>query len=176
MDRRNFLKNSGTLVAGATVGPHVLAKASEPRTADPAGGLVLSMNRNWRYSDRSREGAHAKDFDDSGFERVAIPHANVRLPWHGFDEKTYELVSIYRRHFKLPEEARGRRVFVDFDAAMTASTVWINGTRVGEYRGGYTPFFFALTPHLDFNGESVIALQLDSQERPHIPPCGTEAR
>jgi len=174
MDRRNFLKNSGTLLAGATLAPHALSKASESRAVAPAGRLVLSMNRNWRYNDSSREGAHAKDFDDSGFERVAIPHANVRLPWHGFDEKTYELVSIYRRHFKLPEEARGKRVFVDFEAAMTASTVWINGTRVGEYRGGYTPFFFELTPHLDFTGENVLAVQLDSHERPDIPPFGNE--
>jgi beta-galactosidase len=174
MDRRNFLKNTGALLAGATLVSHALSKASESRAADPAGRLVLSMNRNWRYSDSSREGAHAKDFDDSGFERVAIPHADVRLPWHGFDEQTYELVSIYRRHFKLPEEARGKRVFVDFEAAMTASTVWINGTRVGEYRGGYTPFFFELTPHLDFTGENVLAVQLDSHERPDIPPFGNE--
>ena len=174
MDRRNFLKNTGTLLAGATLVPHALSKASESRAANPAGRLVLPMNRNWRYSPDSGEGAHLKDFDDSGFERVAIPHANVRLPWHGFDEKTYEFVSIYRRHFKLPDEARGKRVFVDFEAAMTASTVWINGTRVGEYRGGYTPFFFELTPHLDFNGENVLALQLDSHERPDIPPFGDE--
>src|SRR6267378_337503 len=174
MDRRNFLKNTGTLLAAATLVPHALSKASESSAANPAGRLVLPMNRNWRYSPSSGEGAHSKDFDDSGFERVAIPHANVRLPWHGFDEKTYEFVSIYRRHFKLPEEARGKRVFVDFEAAMTASTVWINGTRVGEYRGGYTPFFFELTPHLDFNGENVLALQLDSRERSDIPPFGDE--
>src|SRR4030088_3563543 len=174
MDRRNFLKNTGTLLAGATLVPHALSKASETRAANPAGRLVLPMNRNWRYRPSSGEGAHAKDFDDSGFERVAIPHTNVRLPWHGFDEKTYELVSIYRRHFKLPEEARGKRVFVDFEAAMTASTVWINGTRVGEYRGGYTPFFFELTPHLDFAGENVLAVALDSNERADIPPFGDE--
>jgi len=174
MDRRKFLKNSGTLLAGATLVPHALSKASESRAANRAGRLVLPMNRNWRYSAHPGEEAHSKDFDDTGFERVAIPHANVRLPWHGFDEKTYEFVSIYRRHFKLPEEARGKRVFVDFEAAMTASTVWINGTRVGEYRGGYTPFFFELTAHLDFDGENVLALELDSHERGDIPPFGGE--
>ena len=174
MDRRKFLKNSGTLLAGATLVPHALSKASESRAANRAGRLVLPMNRNWRYSAHPGEEAHSKDFDDTGFERVAIPHANVRLPWHGFDEKSYEFVSIYRRHFKLPEEARGKRVFVDFEAAMTASAVWINGTRVGEYRGGYTPFFFELTAHLDFDGENVLALELDSHERGDIPPFGGE--
>ncbi len=69
-------------------------------------------------------------------------------------------------------EARGKRVFVDFEGAMTASTVWINGERLGEYKGGYTPFSFDLTPHLDFDGENVLAVDLDSTERPDIPPFG----
>src|SRR4030088_2206488 len=174
MDRRNFLKNTGTLIAGATLVPRALSTVSQSTGANPPGRLILSMNRNWRYSRSSAEGAHSKGFDDSAFERVVIPHANVRLPWHGFDEKTYEFVSIYRRHFKLPEEARSKRVFVDFEGAMTASTVWINGTRLGEYRGGYTPFSFELTPHLDFAGENVLAVALDSNERADIPPFGDE--
>jgi len=55
---------------------------------------------------------------------------------------------------------------------MTASTVWINGVRLGEYKGGYTPFSFELTPYLDFAGENVLAVDVDSTERPDIPPFG----
>jgi beta-galactosidase len=83
-------------------------------------------------------------------------------------------VSLYRRRFKLPPEARGKHVFVDFEGVMTASTVWLNGTRLGEYKGGYTPFSFDLTPHLDFDGENVLAVDVDSSERPEIPPFGYE--
>ena len=132
------------------------------------------MNRKWRYSRTFVEGGHSKDFDDSKFDAVVIPHTNVPLPWHGFDEKTYEFVSLYRRRFKLPPEARGKHVFVDFEGVMTASTVWLNGVRLGEYKGGYTPFSFELTPHLDFDGENVIAVDVDSTERPDIPPFGYE--
>jgi beta-galactosidase len=132
------------------------------------------MNRKWRYSRTSLESGHSKEFDDSGFEKVVIPHTNVPLPWHGFDEKTYEFVSLYRRRFRLPAGARGKHVFVDFEGVMTASTVWINGVRLGEYKGGYTPFSFELTPHLDFDGENVLAVDVDSSERPDIPPFGYE--
>ncbi len=118
------------------------------------------------------EGAQAPEFDDSGFERVVIPHTNVRLPWHNFDDKDYEFVSTYRQRFKLPQAARGRRVFVDFEGVMTASTVWINGVSLGEYKGGFTPFSFELTPHLRANGENVLAVQVDSTERADIPPFG----
>ena len=137
-----------------------------------AGRMVLPLNRNWRYSSTVVEGAHGREFDDSAFERVVIPHTNIRLPWHSFDDKSYEFVSLYRRRFKLPPEARGKHVFVDFEGVMTASTVWINGVRLGEYKGGYTPFSFDLTPHLDFDGENVLAVDVDSTERPDIPPFG----
>ena len=173
MDRRNFLKSTGTFIAGATIARSPFARAAaEPSAAQ--GRLVLPINRNWRYSRTVVEGAHARDFDDSGFERVVVPHTNLRLPWHSFDEKSYEFVSCYRRRFKLPSEAHGHRVFVDFEGVMTASTVWINGTRLGEYKGGYTPFSFDLTPHVDFDGENVLVVDVDSSERPDIPPFGYE--
>jgi beta-galactosidase len=136
------------------------------------GRLVLPMNRDWRYSRSAVPEARMKDFDDSGFERVVIPHSNTHLPWHSFDDKEYEFVSVYRRHFKVPQEARGRHVFVDFEGVMTASTVWLNGTRLGEYKGGYTPFSFELTPHLDFESDNVLTVEVDSTERVDIPPFG----
>jgi beta-galactosidase len=174
MDRRRFLKQTGTLIAGAALAPYALPEATQSAVSTAHGRLILPMNRKWRYSRTFVEGGHSKDFDDSKFDPVVIPHTNVPLPWHGFDEKTYELVSLYRRRFKLPPEARGKRVFVDFEGVMTASTVWLNGVRLGEYKGGYTPFSFELTSHLDFDGANVIAVDVDSTERPDIPPFGYE--
>jgi beta-galactosidase len=170
MDRRDFVKTTGTLLAGATLLPSTVFGSS----AAASGRLVLSMNRNWLFSPTVGQASEGKGFDDSGYQKIVIPHTNVRFPWHSFDEKTYEFVSNYRRHFKLPAEARGKHVFVDFEGAMTASTVWINGTRLGEYRGGYTPFSFELTPYVDFNGDNVLSVNLDSTERGDIPPFGYE--
>src|SRR3984885_14859635 len=173
MDRRRFLKQTGTLLAGAAFAPYSLPQNGAQSGASRATGrLVLPINRKWRYSRSVVEGGHRPDFDDSAFDEVVIPHTNVRLPWHGFDDKTYEFVSLYRRRFKLPQAARGQRVFVDFEGVMTASTVWINGHRLGEYKGGYTPFSFELTPHLNFDGENLLAVDVDSSERVDIPPFG----
>ncbi len=172
MDRRNFIRTTSTLLAGARLAPHALGETAG--ASIPAGRMVLPINRGWRFSPKFVDGGHERNFDDSGFERVVVPHTNKRLPWHGFDEKEYEFVSLYRRRFKLPAEAKGKRVFVDFEGVMTASTVWINGTRLGEYKGGYTPFSFELTPHLDWDGENLLAVDVDSSERPDIPPFGYE--
>jgi beta-galactosidase len=170
MQRRDFLKTTGTLIAGATVARPGLA--SDANSSRAQGRTILPINRNWRYSRTFTDAAVAPAFDDSSFERVVIPHTNVKLPWHSFDDKTYEFISVYRRRFKLPASARGQRVFVDFEGVMTASTVWINGTNLGEYKGGFTPFSFELTDHVNWNGENVLAVKVDSTERADIPPFG----
>jgi len=169
MDRRDFMKAATTLVAAAAL--HRGDFAQNPGSANET-RPVLPMNRGWRYSPSFVEGGHDVNFDDSKFDRVVVPHTNVALPWHGFDDKTYEFVSLYRRRFKLPPQARGQRVFVDFEGVMTATTVWINGQRLGEYKGGYTPFSFELTPHLNLDGDNLLAVDVDSSERPDIPPFG----
>src|ERR1700759_3785307 len=116
MDRRNFMKTAGTLIAGASLSGNSLGEhVSEPQAANEGGRLVLPINRGWRFSPTAPDGAHAKEFDDANFERVVVPHTNVSLPWHSFDDKEYEFVSTYGRRFKLPTEARGKRVFVDFE-------------------------------------------------------------
>ncbi len=51
---------------------------------------------------------------------------------------------------------------------MTASTVWINGQRLGEYKGGYTPSSFDLTPYLNFDGDNLLAVD-KSMTRPNAP-------
>ncbi|MGC1463319.1 MAG: glycoside hydrolase family 2 TIM barrel-domain containing protein [Terracidiphilus sp.] len=174
MDRRDFLKTTGTMIAATAVAQGLPAAEIAAEAHASKGRVVLPINRRWRYSPKTTDAAHERTFDDSGFARVTIPHTNIRLPWHSFDEKTYEFVSIYRRQFRLPAGARGRRVFVDFEGVMTASAVWLNGSRVGEYKGGFTPFSFELTPHIDWVGDNVLAVEVDSTERADIPPFGYE--
>jgi len=159
MKRRDFL---GVALAGLTAAAQSAA----------SGRQIFPMNRNWLYGGRAVQGSSEPDFDDSRFARVTLPHANVVLPWHSFDEKSYEFVSIYRRHFRLPDSARGQRVFVDFEGAMTASRVAVNGHKFEEYKGGYTPFSFEITPHIRWDGDNTIAVELDSTERADIPPFG----
>jgi beta-galactosidase len=170
MDRRDFIKTTGAVLASTAL--RRTAVFADEQTA--TGRLILPINRGWRYRPAKVEGAEAPEFDDSAFERVVIPHANIRVPWHSFDDKDYEFISTYRRSFRLPRAAQGKRVFVDFEGVMTASTVWINGVSLGEYKGGFTPFSFELTPHVRPGAENVLMVQVDSTERADIPPFGYE--
>jgi beta-galactosidase len=142
MNRREFLASSA---AG-------FAFHYQPTSAR----RVYSMNRDWLF----------------GGKKVTLPHSNVTLPWHSFDDRAYEITSVYRRQFRVPDSARGQRVFIDFEGAMTASTVTVNGHKFEEYRGGYTPFSFDITPYVNWTGDNTVTVELDSRERPDIPPFG----
>ena len=175
LPRRDFLKTTGAGLAGLTLLPQfqVEVSAQSPVSRQSA-RQIFPLNQNWLYSDRIDPNGSAPTFDDRRFARVTIPHTNKLLPWHGFDDKDYQFISLYRRHFKLPITLRGKRVFVDFGGVMTAATVSINGRRLGEYRGGYTPFSFELTSNLNWKGDNVLAVEVDSTERKDIPPFGGE--
>jgi beta-galactosidase len=162
MDRRTFLLAGGAGLAAMSAAPQ------------PSQRHIFRLNRNWLFSAKSMDGASAPGFNDRGFERVTLPHANVVLPWHSFDDKSYEFISTYRRHIRFPAELKSHRIFVDFDGAMIASTVTFNGHKLGEHLGGYTPFSFDLTPHIDWSGNNVLAVELDSTERKDIPPFGNK--
>ena len=96
MDRRNFLKAS-TLTAGATLLRNVLVQA---HTAQ--GLRTVPTNRGWRFSPKVVEGDIRREFDDTAFTRVVIPHTNKVLPWHSFDNKEYEFISTYLSLPKTP--------------------------------------------------------------------------
>ena len=170
LTRRRFIETG----SAGLIGLASLSKLTSLTLAQTgsASRRIYPLNHNWLFSEKHIPNATRSVFNDAGFKRITIPHTNKLLPWHGFDDKEYEFVSVYRRHFRLPLALQSQRVFIDFGGAMTASTVWINGQRLGEHRGGYTPFSFELTSHLNWKGDNVIAVEVDSTERKDIPPFG----
>ncbi|MDQ6936917.1 MAG: glycoside hydrolase family 2 protein [Actinomycetota bacterium] len=127
-----------------------------------------SLNRDWRYSPRPLAEARVA----GGAQRVTLPHSNVRVPAQGFDDRDYQFVSSYRRRLRLPPRAGDGRVHVRFEGVMSTATVFCNGERVGEHRGGFLPFTCDLTDHLNYDGSDELAVEVDSTERPDVPPFG----
>ncbi|HKR21533.1 MAG TPA: glycoside hydrolase family 2 TIM barrel-domain containing protein [Pyrinomonadaceae bacterium] len=172
INRRRFLQATGAGLAGATLLSQFSKVSVAGAAANSSQRRVFPLNHRWLYSEKNLPGGTATRFNDSAFTRVTIPHTNKLLPWHGFDDKDYQFVSLYRRHFRMPAGLSGRRVFVDFGGVMTAATVTLNGQKLGEYRGGYTPFSFEVTPQINWRGDNVLAVEVDSTERNDIPPFG----
>ncbi|MEO1166362.1 MAG: glycoside hydrolase family 2 TIM barrel-domain containing protein [Chloroflexota bacterium] len=126
------------------------------------------FNYDWLYIAQEAD----KTTPDSDFASVIIPHSNTDLPWHNFDDKEYQFVSTYRKHFTLPEALDGRRLYLDFEGVMTAATVTINDHTFDEHKGGFVPFSYDITDYINPDGENTLTVGVDSTERADIPPHG----
>lgn len=133
---------------------------------------VININRGWLFHPSDAACAEAPGFDDSGWSKVNIPHTNKLLPHHGFDDREYQFIFWYRKRLRIPDSAGGRRAFLDFDAVMLACEVFVDGEKVAEHRGGYTPFSVEMASHLKPGDEITIAVRVDSTEQQDIPPFG----
>jgi beta-glucuronidase len=75
----------------------------------------------------------------------------------------YEGPVWYQRNF-LYQRKEHRRVFLYFGAANYFSRVWLNGTKLGEHAGGFTPFHFEVTDQL-VDGENSVVVEVDNTRR-----------
>ncbi len=130
---------------------------------------MISFNENWEFTP---EWTEAFMRGEGRGENVRIPHTVKELPLHDIDNKDYQMISGYRKSFRLPEDARGKRVFLEFGAAAHIATVWVNGHELLTHKNGYTAFRAEFTEAADFDGENLVAVRLDSTENPEIPPFG----
>ena len=130
--------------------------------------MVIPFGAGWRFGPASA-GSSLPGFDDSAFATVTLPHTVAPLSWQDWDPGSWERVWTYRKHFDAPPGTGGMRVFLDVGAALTHSTVTLNGTGVGDYLGGYLPFSCEITGALAPAG-NVLAVQLDSGFNLDVPP------
>ncbi len=61
----------------------------------------------------------------------------------------------YEKHFTLPENFNVGRVFLHFGAVDQIASVCLNGEKLGEHHGGFTPFSFEITDYL-LKGENTL--------------------
>jgi len=84
----------------------------------------------------------------------------------------YEGIVWYQRRFDAAaaDTDDGRRRFVQFGAAAARATVWLNGRKLGQHEGGFTPFAFEVTGRLRARGNSLV-VKVDSTRRPEALPA-----
>ena len=134
----------------------------------------LNFSTGWVFVPKDMPGTEQYEFDDHGYERVSVPHANIITPHETFDPDMFRFVSWYRKHFRPDEGFRSKQVLIDFQGVMTVADVYLNGRLLGHHEGGYTPFTIDLTPALQFGAENVLAVRVDSREQKQVPPEGAD--
>jgi beta-galactosidase/beta-glucuronidase len=122
-----------------------------------------NFNSDWRVYVGDRPGAENPAFDDSAWKRVTTPYA-----WNedsAFRVSIHDLptgIAWYRKHFRLPVSATGKKVFIEFEGIRQAGEVYLNGQFIGRHEDGVMAFGFDLTKFVK-TGENVIAVKTDNR-------------
>ena len=148
--------------------------AASPNTliTNMAGRNTISLNGSWSaIVDPIESGLGNKFYDDAKpkdkSDRVEYsfdlsPSLNVPGDWNTQREQLlfYENPVWYRRTFNYHKPAN-TRVFVYFAAANYLCRVYLNGEKLGEHEGGFTPFNFEATNHLR-EGANFLVVEVNS--------------
>jgi len=172
LSRRQLLKGAVTtaLVVSAPSFIGTAFAQSEPDVV--AQRIRESFDFGWKFRKGDFPGAEAPDFSESDWRTLDLPHDwSIEGP---FDEKAPSSfcgaylptgVGWYRKRFRLPAWHRDKKLTIEFDGVYQLSEVWINGQFLGRRPYGYVPFFYDLTPHLNFGSENVIAVRVDNSHQ-----------
>ena len=131
---------------------------------------VIPLDRDWLFGGKFDPAAAAPQFDDHAFSPVTLPHCVARLSWQNWDPASWQDLWIYRRHFNLPADFKGMRVFLHFDGVMVGTTPTINGHTLPQHLGGYLPSRYEITDWLS-EGDNLLAVAVDSRWK-NVPPEG----
>jgi len=165
MHTRWFLAAGLCLLASGT-------PASAANAVNVSGERRQSFDEGWRFFKGEASGAEKPEFADSQWRAIRLPHDwAIEGPFDPKGNPHTGALPIfgtgwYRKTFTVPAGARGRHFRIEFDGAMSNSTVWLNGHELGGRPYGYIGFGFDLTPYLRYGGEeNVIAVRLTPEDR-----------
>lgn len=103
-----------------------------------------NLNGLWDYAIRPKNEAKPTSFDGE----ILVPFA-VESSLSGVMKPLGQHKALwYDREFTVPSAWKGDRIILHFGAVDWHAQVWVNDMKVGEHKGGYTPFSFDITPAL----------------------------
>ena len=155
---------SGTVAGDGVWVPAAATSGDRPGHEAVAGEGTISLDGGWRFStDASRTGETADypdpETDTSAWDELAVPGN-----WDQHDRYgEYRGVGWYKTNFQTGDVDADvdQRAWLRFGAVYWSSTVWLNGQRLGDHVGGYTPFEFDVTNYL-VDGENTLVVKADN--------------
>lgn len=135
-----------------------------------AGREVFNFNAGWRFYKGSVAGAEKISYDDESWTVVNLPHGLELLPDEASGSVNYQGESWYRKKFSVPSTLKGKKIFLNFEAIMGKSRVWVNGQPAGMHFGGYLPLMLDITDLIRFDKENIIAVLADNSDDESYPP------
>jgi len=161
--------------------------------ANPDGRKTTSLDGNWQVIvDPYESGFYDYRYKPSanGYFKDAKPKSKSDLIEYDFDRSGslkvpgdwntqadqlffYEGTVWYKKSFDY-ERRPNTRLFVYFGAANYFADVYLNGEKIGQHEGGFTPFNFEVTKLVRDTGNSLIVKVDNKRRRDAVPTLMTD--
>ena len=157
------------------------AKNENPR-------IISHLNSNWTFNYNPDQQVNNEyisvEFNDSAWPVAGLPHTwqtyettgelhpFIKNPSERDDPYWWKGWGYYRKHFTLSEVLTDKIISVEFDGVQKYSRIYLNGEYVGDHKGGYTSFYFDLTPFIRFGEDNVLVVAVNNRrdDKYRIPP------
>ncbi|WP_027345754.1 glycoside hydrolase family 2 protein [Hamadaea tsunoensis] len=167
-----------TVLAGGLAGGAAALLPASPSTAatytPPAVRTRIDLNASWRFLRADASGAQAVSFDDSSWTAVTVPHTWNAADGQDGGNNYYRGPGWYRRHYAVPAAYAGRRMWLQFAGVNTTADVYVNGTLLGQHKGGYARIRFDATAALKPGQDNVIAVRVTNAADAGVPPLSAD--
>lgn len=128
----------------------------------------LNFNKGWKFNYGDVANAQSTVYSDKSWDDVTLPHDFSIIQDFTTSGTEGESGSLpggtgwYRKSFILPQQVHDRVFVLNFGASYQETTVYVNGTKVGENFNGYNSFAFDISDYLYFDGatQNVIAVKV----------------
>ena len=142
-------------------GPTYGQSKTERKLQGPASYHYFDNPEGWWGAD--------KEILSIGWKSVNLPHDFIihKTPEEKYNNATgfFEYTNgWYRKHFKLNEEDKDKRITIIFDAIATHATVYLNGCLMKHNFSGYTTFEVDITDNVYFDKENILAVYVNTEE------------
>jgi hypothetical protein len=136
---------------------------------------VNTLNRTWKFIKQDVGVAQGTATSDpTGWANINLPHS-FDIPYWRVGGAQAPAQGWYRKHMTIDQAVidAKKRVFIEFEAAFQIANVYVNGTYVGQHKGGYTGFSFDITQYVKA-GDNVVAVYLDARWTDSVAPLSGE--
>ncbi len=134
----------------------------------------LSLNGEWQFEiDEKGDGESRGLMGGRDLARKIVVPFCPESKLSGIGVTDYMPRVWYRRHFRVPDAMRGRRLLLNFGAVDYRARVWVNGQLAGGHVGGYVPFTLEITG-LIRDGDNEVVVQAIDEVRSGLQPAGKQ--
>jgi beta-galactosidase len=176
LSRRQLLKGAVSTAAVVSASSIIGASYAQSPSEVVAPRSRVSFDLGWKFSRGDFPGAQMPEFSDSAWRALDLPHDwSIEGPFGEKEPSSFcgaylpTGIGWYRKRFHLPDSYpnsyKDKKLTIEFDGVYQNSDVWINGQWLGKRPYGYVPFFYDLTPHINFGRENVVAVKVDNSHQ-----------